>query len=233
MITPESFKLDETRQNLYFGRYKYRCSLIIEGIQYFKRERDTLEFDEQVEELSQQRWYGWRKPFNPGFAQSIKQFIGWRNANQWRVSEFKLVMGEETVNIYSNDLALLNSIETEFENTEVGETMKLSYATVRPDYDQSVIYRVNPNHKYRLYLRSRKYSYEERTELMEFLLQNSVKMSDALANWFRPGSGPRWNKNAYWAWDHLCFDYDEEYIATLLALKFDGVIRKICRIVKK
>lgn len=233
MITPKSFKLDESRQNLYFGKYKYRCSLTIEGIQYFKRERDTSNFDEKVEELSQQRWFGWRRPFNYEFAQSVKQFIEWRHANQWRVKEFKLVIGEETVNVYSNDLAVFNSIDTEFENTDVSETMKLSYATIRPDFDEQVIYRVNPRHKYRVYLRSRKYTPEEREELRNFLLQNSVKLSDSLAHWLTNSPSFSWNKNTYWAWDHLCFDYDEEYIVTLLALKFDGVIRKICRIEKK
>jgi hypothetical protein len=233
VITPKSFKLDESRQNLYFGKYKYRCSLTIEGIQYFKRTKDTHNLNETIEELSQSGWSRWRKPFYREFTINIKHFIEWRIANEWRVEEFKLVIGEDTVNVYANDVAVANSIYCQFENTDISETMKLSYATIRPDYDEQVIYRVNPRHKYRVYLRSRKYTLEEREELRNFLSQNSVKLSDSLAHWLTNSPSFSWNKNTYWAWDHLCFDYDEEYIVTLLALKFDGVIRKICRIEKK
>lgn len=229
MIKPESFKLDETRQHLYFDEYKYRCSLAIGGIQYF-RHTDVSDIEEQIEELTHQKWYGWRKPFDPQTADDIRKFISWRNSNITRSknSEFKLVTGEDSINLYSNDITIIQSLAKAFEDCDIIETMKLSYATIRPDYDRSVIYRVNPKYQFRLYLRSRRYSSEEREELSEFLSENPVKLSNSLSHWLTSS-----NKNAYWAWDYLCFDYDDEYIATLLALKFDGVIRKICRIVQK
>jgi hypothetical protein len=111
--------------------------------------------------------------------------------------------------------------------------MKLTFSKIRTDYEKDKIYRANPRHQYRVYLKSKRVTQQEKNELREFFSESEVSMSAALERWLEQGLYSRNQSGGYWCWDYLFFDYDDEYIPTLMALKFDGMIRKICRIIKK
>jgi hypothetical protein len=41
------------------------------------------------------------------------------------------------------------------------------------------------------------------------------------------------NYNLIYSWDNYFFDFDQESLITLLSLKFDNLIRKVCTIQKR
>ena len=233
MTLSNDFVRDSSRQHLYFNQYKYRCCMMIGGMNYFKNTTTREDVDFEVVRLQQEPFHTWRKPLRSASVENIKMFVSWRNRVKDKQSTFKLVITQNTVNIYSNEPDLILSIKDHFSDTDVVETIKLTFSEIREDYEHDVIYRANPQYKYRVYFKSRRVTQEEKNELHEFLLENQVTMSASLERWFERERHLRSMSGGYWVWDYLFFDYDDEYIVTLLALKFDNTIRKICRIVKK
>jgi hypothetical protein len=178
-------------------------------------------------------FFSWNKPINRYSISDIKRFVSWRNSVADRSSTYKLVITQNTINIYTNDVGLIETFRVEFEDTIISETMKLTFSEIRTDYQKDKIYRATPRHKYRVYLKSKRVTQQEKNELREFFSESEVSTSASLERWLEQGLYSRNQSGGYWCWDYLFFDYDDEYIPTLMALKFDGMIRKICRIIKK
>jgi hypothetical protein len=233
VITSKSFIHDSSRQHLYFGQYKYRCCVAIDGMNYFKNTHSSYDVDIRANSLIHEPFFSWRKPFRTDTVVYIKRFVSWRNRVANHSSTHKLVITQNTVNIYTNDVDLIETFRVEFEDTVISETMKLTFSKIRTDYEKDKIYRANPRHQYRVYLKSKRVTQQEKNELREFFSESEVSMSAALERWLEQGLYSRNQSGGYWCWDYLFFDYDDEYIPTLMALKFDGMIRKICRIIKK
>ena len=138
----------------------------------------------------------------------------------------------DTVSVYSNDISIIQSLSSDLQlcDAVVVDSIKLHYSQIRPDYESDILYRKKPKHRYRMYLQSRRYTQLERQELAEFLSEQEVSIGESLAYWL---DGDSRRIGIYWAMPHLSFDYDDECIATLAALKFNNVVRKIYRIAQK
>jgi hypothetical protein len=198
---------------------------------YFKVLNSSAEVDYELEQMRYSQNTYWRRPLYTSDTGLIKMFIEWRKTVA--PDKLKIVITQNTVNIYTNEIAIIQSFVNKFEDTTVTESMKLTYAITRSDYETDVIYRANLRHKYRIYLKSKRHTVEEKKELREFLLENGAYLSASLVRWFENNHSYRAWSGGFWSWDYLYFDYDDEYLSTVMALRFGGSIRKICRIVKK
>jgi hypothetical protein len=103
-----------------------------------------------------------------------------------------------------------------------------------PGFDKTVLYRVDPKNKFRIYLKSRSYSRTERLELYEFLNSKNIKLTWAMQNWLLDEPTSSWNSTyRSWAFSSQYFDFDDEMLVTMLYLKFNSVVGKVCSIQKK
>lgn len=232
MIKPESFELDSARENLYFGRYKYRCTVRIYAVHLFKDARNAAEIQQRLSDLNQRVIFTWELPLSISSTNDIEVFVRWKTNHESQRSSFNLMITRDTASVYSNDITIIQSLSNDLRRCDpvVVDSIKLHYSQTRPDYESGVLYRKNPKHRYRMYLQSRRYSQIERQELAEFLSEQEVSVGESLAYWL---DGDSSRIGIYWSLPHLSFDYDDECIATLVALKFNDTIRKIYRIVQK
>jgi hypothetical protein len=104
-----------------------------------------------------------------------------------------------------------------------------------PGFDKTVLYRVDPKNKFRVYLKGRQYSRTERTELYEFLNSKNIKLSWTMQNWLLDEPTSLYWSSAHSSWAFSChyFDFDDEMLVTMLYLKFNSIVGKVCEIQKK
>ena len=134
--------------------------------------------------------------------------------------DFKLVVSGNQGHVYANDMRLIDQIN------------QLSFLTGKC-YSQAVVNRPqntvqlkNPKHQLRSYFKITKLTYDQKTQLTGFLLnQHTVRLSPALDEWI---VGP-FNRTQ----DYFFIDHDEMSWLTMLGLVRPGLIRKTMQIIAK
>lgn len=224
LITHSQFKLDKKRLNLYFDKYQYKFSLTVDGLGFFRGVKTYEAFNERLA-------YCYSHDFYIKNTAPILKFVDWRAESD--ANKYTVYFHDPRVDIYFSDIAVIQTLVDEYDTRELID-LKPTYTRVEKmiGFDNKVVYQVNPKHKYRVYLKSRKYTQEERQELYDYLKDKDIKIGEALRSWLLH-TNSRWNGGLSWSWTNHCFDLNDESLITLLYLRFDTLIGKVCEIQKK
>lgn len=234
VITSKLFKLDKSRVTLYWEVFKYKMSVDIINIHYFRRAKNHEQFRDELANLIDNKWTLDVKLEN---CDLIDQFISWRQTLPTDGS-IKIAIQHDRLAVYSNTLNLFQTLIDALD--EYGdETSKLlikyTYAKQMGNYERGVLYQKNPQHKFRIYLSSDRRDPQQIAEFKSALERYEVYPSKSLQNWFDrpPKSSFMWGGSGSWTWNHYCFDFDDESLATLFLLSHEDWIGKVCRIEKR
>lgn len=229
MITPDKFKLDPSRVNLYFDKWKYKFTLPMENIYLFKNTKSFYMFERIVK--NEEDYLNNLYVTN---LVAIKNYISWVEDTESHRDEFFKRISQNQVDLYTNSISIIQDLIDRFEPEDL-IYCKYYYAKKISDFKYDAIYLKFPKNKYRLFIKSRQYSTEERKELGNFLKKYSVLCSPSLLEWINRSPNQGWynNNGVYWAWNHFHFDFDNDAIITMLALTFDNIIGRVCTIEKR
>ena len=132
--------------------------------------------------------------------------------------EYKLVTSVNSVWLYTNDLALIDSVS----RCEFIKNKKHTQAVV--DRPKDSIRLQNPQHQQRSYLRSAKLTEKEKTSLRNFFNnQPDIRPSAGLQGFF--------NSPFHRTQDYFFMDYNETSWLTMIALIRPGLIRKTIQLI--
>jgi hypothetical protein len=188
---------------------------------------DTMQRRKQWREIAQQRWVNGRQNHSTIIRRRWQEITEktvddlHAVADQLLCSEieYKLVVSVNQGYVYTNDLTLIDQLDS---------MPQLTYKTytraeiVRP---KNTIQLRNPRYQYRTYLTMCKLTAEQRHNLEEFLITQSeyVRLSPALARWI----DLPFNRTQ----DYFFVDHDSETWCTMLSLVQPGIIRKTMHII--
>lgn len=224
------------KQNLFFGKFLYKASFTSELLhctRYAKtvkelenvllnRVRDHITVFVPVDAAANKVHF----PSNKSFLDS---FTIWKTINHG--PDCMVRIDYRTGSVYSNDLNKLAELETlcKFNNPKV----KYTKINLLPNSD--VLFRKNPKHKYRVYLRSKNISLDTHDEIAEFLNRhkNTFYPCSALNVWLNATD----KKIRYWRYRYCSaaffIDYDNEADETLLRLSMNDYLGKVYKIQRK
>jgi hypothetical protein len=133
--------------------------------------------------------------------------------------KFKLVVSMDQGYVYSNDLLLLEQLESMPELTQKTHTQAVI------NRDKNTIKRCNSQHAFRSYFKSVKLNSKQKDQLVDFLhhQKEHVRMSPSLTKWIdQPFNTVQ---------DYFFIDYNTPTWVTMLSLVQPGIIRKTMHIV--
>lgn len=224
-------KIDKTRSTLYYGKYEYRATFWLYNARIANRYADINDYVKlQKEHDKLSKTHGiitvgsvinqHKVDYN-----AIQQYVYWRDANKKNI---KTRIEGNHVGIFSNDLALLKTLE------KIYKDIKVSYSRVDPNVHVGVLYFDRPpKFKYRVYLKSKQVSSTFSTDILEFYnrykgTDTEVNLSPGLYRWIT--SSNRLHRYMYTSY---FIDYNEESTLMLIMLLFDGMIRKQYKLEKR
>jgi hypothetical protein len=164
---------------------------------------------------------------------AIKSFVRWRESLVNTQLKFKIRVNHSHILIYGNDLQLYDNLLTEIKDSVNLDQIEYYYVKSNPNYDRSVIYLQKPKRKFRIYLKSEMYSTFDREKLLNFMIDKDIYMCRSFTEWLNRNNSTNFFKNTSYSWDHFFFELDDETLITLILLKFDRLIRKVCAIEKR
>lgn len=221
----------EYRDCDYYSRYEYRARFTLKGIRYTWYTKTAEEFKKRVE--SGQGYYGIKKEDKIIVNQNlptILDFITWRNLRKEDKQAMIRIEGD-VVAVFSNDLALLNTLQN------LNASLEIDYTQVQKSAFIGVKSFVNePKHKYRVYLKSKRVESQFAKDLYElFNRTKELYPSVALKYWtnsfaINPVS-LSW-RFRYSSASHF-IDYDDESTLSYLALMHGDMLGKRYKLEKR
>jgi hypothetical protein len=240
MIDDSYFKLDIARSAFYFGKFKYKMSVFARNVHYFRSIKTVDNFHKRLDRYSTQRDDGYfflddiQSLFSDKKTQTtIEGFVRWRESIVNTQLKFKIRINQSHILIYGNDLQLYDDLLTEIKDSVNPAQIEYYYVNSNPNYDRSIIYLQKPKRKFRIYLKSEIYSTSDREKLLKFMIDNNIYMCRSFNEWLIRNNSTNFFKNTSYSWDHFFFELDDETLITLILLKFDRLIRKVCTIEKR
>jgi len=131
---------------------------------------------------------------------------------------FKLVVSSFTGYVYTNDLALIDSV------SKLPGVLYTEYARAIVGRPKNTIQLQDPKYQWRSYFKIGKLTTEQKTQLINFLAnQPDVRISPALTKWI----DLKFTRTQ----DYFFIDYNEPAWLTMLSLVTPGLIRKTLQII--
>ena len=228
----QQFKLI-VKDRLFYNRFEYAIGFHIDEASCL-RELDHSYIDSMIErriawrEIAQRR-IGGSIVGHPGHTiltrrrkeiteQTVGDLHQLANALLTTFADFKLVVSVSNAHVYTNDLTLIDQLS------------ELSGVTQK-DYTRAVICRPkdtirlkNPRHEFRSYIKRIKLTDEQKTHLINFLVnQPTARVSPALTTWLI--------SKFHRTQDYFFIDHNGMSWLTMLSLVHPGLIRKTMQII--
>lgn len=240
MINDSYFKLDVARSTFYFDKFKYKMSFFVRNVHYFRSIKTVDNFRRKFDRYSTQLDDGYfffddiqSLVSDKKTQTAIESFVRWRESLVNTQLKFKIRVNHSHILIYGNDLQLYDDLLTEIKDSVNPAQIEYYYVDPNPNYDRSVIYLQKPKRKFRIYLKSEIYTTANREKLLKFMIDNDIYMCQSFNEWLTRNNSNNFYKNTSYSWDHFFFEFDDEPLITLILLKFDRLIRKVCTIEKR
>ena len=137
--------------------------------------------------------------------------------------EYKAVISYNVLSLYTNNLRLADRI-VELDNPGVRPHLVRQAVITRP---AGVVQLRESKHGYRTYLRERKYSYDQRQMLLNFLKsrEGTLRPCGSLLTWLGTGRH-RYMINPNYSRSYYFVDHDHPNEGTMLSLVMPGIVRK-------
>lgn len=224
----ESLKLKtEIRNKLYYGKYRYRAKLSLLGVNYTYYTPDIETFLFRKEKFENDRISGFIKYNNDDWTNywrnvdidKISMFLTWRNTVPR--SQAMIRIQSDQVSFFSNDLKLLQSIESIDTNVEYTEVCNLS--------NDVMYFKKEPKYKYRTFFKGKRMP-EYFIDSLQTVRNNypDIKISPALQSLvFNRSYHPfRYMHGSYF------IDYNQESMLSILAMFFPDMLAKTFTLAK-
>lgn len=238
-LNVSDFLLDTNRLSFYFDKFKYKMVISLEGIQYFRNCQSKYEIDNKI--------FSYKSKKNLYYYDDIKLIMNDNikmsdisNVIEWKQTvdktKIKFVTTDNKISIYSDDHSifenLLNSVKS------IHKFSTFYYVEKMKNYVSGDIYLKSPKYKFRIYLKCSNYKEEQKQKLKEFLDYYKMSKCPSLNRWLNdiPTYNPPNSFSSYvrsWAWDYYFFEFDDESLITMISLKFDNLIGKVCTVHKR
>jgi hypothetical protein len=219
--------IDSLRSSPYFNKYEFSLTASVPGIGYFRGIKSLRQFDQRL-------------PANVGYYDRLtvkekcaanlsilRSIIMWRYTmdRDHNSEKLRITVSGNQLFFYTSDLSLIENFINEIGPNNISYTIKRSPFV--PNWEKGAIYHARPKHKLRLYLTSRRYALEEKTELCNYLAENTAHIapSPTLKNWFT-----FINRSHSHAWSTMFMDIDDEVYLTYMSLRFSNLISRVCDI---
>lgn len=239
---------DSAKRSLYYDLYRYRGVLKVNCIEYFRNIVTHAAFLNKLERLIFKSGYYYNKKNNgditireviieesPISYDIIESIVNWRQKLSGIPKDIKIVISHAHFTVYFNDFNLIKSLNDSINN--LGKTINYSFAEIIPNFKKGVIYHKQPKNKFRLYLKIKRLTGQERLDFIKFIKQNDFHLSRSLQqSILHKSRNTFFNRGAYpesllvTTSHHV--DYDEESLTTLFAISYPDLIGKICTIEK-
>ena len=224
---------NEYRDELYYNKYQYRARFVLEGVRYTWYTKTPEELEKRIN-AKKPSYYGIRKEDRSivlSNLETIKQFISWRN--QRKIDKNASIRVEyNTVAVFSNDLSLLQSLES------LGNGLEVDYTQVQTSKFVGVKTFVNePKHNYRIYLKSKVIEGSLIIDLYDLIQRTpGLYPSESLKYWLKGAKDPK--RFSYsWRYRHTnathFIDYDDESTLSYLALMHGEYLGKRYKLEKR
>lgn len=232
----QPFKL-VVKDRLFYNRFKYSIVFQLDEASCLRESLELDRINRMIErritwrEIAQQKYAGNIKSSLFGNHQTIvarrqKEITEETVDNLHKLSslllatsaDFKLVVSVDQGHVYTNDLELIDQI-----NTLPGITQK-SYSQAVICRPKDTIQLKDPKHEFRSYFKITKITKEQKDHLIAFLAnQTAVRLSPALNHWTTVPV----NRTQ----DYFFVDHNEMAWLTMLSLVRPGLIRKTMQII--
>ncbi len=232
----------EYRNKLWYRKYQYRAKFILPGINRTYNCKTFLAFLKKIEKLIVDTTISgrqnWRLSNDPNYTShflaeinsidldAIDNYLTWCHNNKQQI----IVRTEDnTASVFSNDLALLKTLE------DISPSVKhlISYTIADASVPDGVKhFEREPKHQFRVYLKSARLEPNKITfhdDLKDFIqrykgTQSEMFPSGSLRKWLeRRGTGfSQWEHR--FCFEHFYIEFDEPSTHALLALMFSDMI---------
>jgi hypothetical protein len=214
----------EYRDNEYYGKHKYRARFKLDGVHVLWYFKTVEKFRKQF--IEGDGFYGTRKDL-PTIRLNSDIFcdiITWRQKNS---SEITVRIEGKTMAVFSNNLALLKSLEN------ISTKLLVDYTEVQCSPFVGVKYFTSePKHKYRVYLKSKLVESNFAQNLRNTVTRTKdLYPSNALKKWYNSQIRSQW-KFRYSSASHF-IDYDDESSLSYLALLHGDMLGKKYKLEKR
>lgn len=216
------------RDSDYYSKYSYRARFKLPCVRYTWSCKTPEELDEK---LTKKSYGSVRKADRAIYTDNLptlKEFVEFRN----QVKKDKTAMiriESDTVAIFSNDLALLKSIE------KIDPSLSYDYTeTQKSDYAGIKHFVNEPKHKYRVYFKGKRLSDKFPSELRDLL--------ERMTTLYPSGALEEWLKDAHQYVGHWRYrygnpshfiDYDDESTLSYLMLLHGEIFGKRYKLEKR
>jgi hypothetical protein len=239
------FQLDRSRLRFYYDLYEYRLRISVKGSRMLRHSVAGLELlNDQLEhnitsldefDLHWQLYTDTDFKMHgvpPSAYPLLLAIVEFKTEIERLKKPMKLVVGYDTVDIYTNDRAVFAELfDRTHERGVDKQKLEAKYyrAEVRQHWQQGVVYRVNPKHRYRMFLKSTQITPNEKRDFIDFIDFYRLAPSKSLEGCLHS----KRITTITWIWDTYYFDFDDDKIISVALLKFDGLIRRVATIEKR
>ena len=218
---------------LYYGQYQYSASFELQECWVFRYTLDHAELDQRLtrqqewREKMRARWpsdqmnryHSYISDATRANIHSMADFITGIS------TEYKIVVENKTMRIYSNDMNIIQAIEY------IPFLQRRRYGQVVVDRPKDTILLKNPQHQLRSYFKETRITPEDKQAIAQFLSnQPGIRVGAGLRSWLdeqRPIYSSKYTR------DYFFVDHDELSWLTMLALVRPGLIRRTVNIIAK
>lgn len=228
--TPKFKNLQKDR--LFYDQFEYCIAFYLDEVtclRYLDHAKidDMIERRKQWREIAQQRWVNGRQKYGIILSRTWREITDKTKSNLHSLAQvllntdckFKLVTSVNQGYIYTNDVELINVLDSMHELS----CKTFSRATVsRP---KNTIKLKKVKHAFRTYFKALQISAEQKDHLMDFLYnqRDHVRVSSALQRWIdQPFTRTQ---------DYFFVDHDLATWTTMLSLVHPGLVRKTMHII--
>jgi hypothetical protein len=223
----DQFSVDKSKMFLYYDRFIYRAKISIDNVQYFRHVKSIEKLWTKIGYLSNMRS---TIGISAKDVSEVKKFIEWIENTSHTKEDYWYSSHVNYINFYTNNISIIEELIILLSNEVELCEYQLNRVIDKPKTDRTKIYLVDPKYRYRIYFKWGKTTDIQRNELIEFIESNDIYCSSSFEHWVKK----RLNHNySHYLWDNYFIEFNNEMIITLLSLKFDNIIRKICSVEKR
>lgn len=238
---------DSSKVSLYYDLYRYRGTLKVNCVEYFRNIVTHAAFLNRLEKLVFTSGYYYSKnnrdikikevikEESPISYDIIESIVNWRQKLSGLPKDIKIVISHSHFNIYFNDYNVVKPLNDSINN--LGKTINYSFAEIIPDFKKGVIYRKHPKNKFRIYFKMKRLTGQDRLDFIKFIKQYDFELSRSLHHSILYKSRNTFFSRGWYPETLLLttshyIDYDEESLLTLFAISYPDLISKIYTIEK-
>jgi hypothetical protein len=225
-----NFTLNENRCDYYYGKFRYKVSIEFTGFHYFRYCKNDVEVQRALTNKIKTGYLIMGPPktvlsiVGEEMIEPIKATV--RFIKSLPKDEAKAVISYNSLTLYSNDIEDIENIIrcSGHDHTSV----KYEYTNKLLNFERGVIYHVNPKFKFRLYITSKIWAYDDKESLQQYFSSNDdISPSPSFSLWLQ---GYRQLRHTPWSQNTYFIDYNDSSHVSYLALRYGDIIRKVCDI---